>query len=150
MADESDLRSQFLKKRRHMKVIAFELVALLTVAVLFYVFVSMSFSSYARRVGIDNPEVLRASYFGSSGLTPLFKYFILAGIALLIAVRGFAVPKYKYHAFLMLIISAWLVIFALQLYYGYFAFKTGIAIGCTLEVVALCVWLFVVFRSAPG
>lgn len=111
---------------------------------------SLNFFSYAHRIGVDNIDLIRDSYFNEFPLTPFFKYFIDAGVCLLASITYTFRLKLRLLGLLFLALTVWLVIFPLQLYYGILAFNDMVVIGICLELVALSLYGLLIFTLCRG
>lgn len=121
------------------------LVALTSIFIM-YIFQWLDYLNYIKRIGIHDINALKADEFDDLPFSPLFKYFIDAIISLYAAL--IIIFKYKLRLFglLTLVLTAWLFVFPLQMYYSVLDFKTVVNIGIGLESSAVLLYILVLLK----
>lgn len=128
---------------------AFVVVAVLTSTIITYLIRSYGYYSYVESLGAQDLDGLRASYFGNPNPAILFLRFVwpcmffAASIAFLIRFRRFHI------SILFLILSVWIFISNLQLYYSITSFQFVSLLGGAFETVSI-ILLLIIFRIGSG
>ncbi len=112
-----------------------------------YVIESIQLMSYAEKFDIQNTAEFRSSHIHDAmGFVALHKYFVFSAIFGIGSIRAFFVPGLKPLSILTFILAVWLTISAMQEFYGFFDFPTVTASGIALQLIAVGIYLFLLFQ----
>jgi len=123
------------------------LIGLLAFSFVGYIFESIQFLSYAHRLGVQDPDGLRQHYFDGEPFLLMFKYFVWPIFLSLVSVACIFRVKAKTIGGLFLICAIWLMISALQKYYGILSIQFVLVSGCALNLIAIALYVLMLTRQ---
>ena len=122
-------------------------IAILSTLLFSYIWTWLDYLSYLDKIGIQNTELFQARHFSRLIFAPTFKYFIGATMFLYMSITFFFKLKSKLLGLLVFLLSIWLFIFPLQLYYSEISFRIAVAAGSLLEGLGVILFVLIVIST---